>query len=51
MEEQKKIVKKIESLFKICDELEVQINSSKVNSEMLMQSVLKEAFEMENSNV
>ncbi len=44
-EEQKEIVKKIESLFKICDELEIQINSSKINSEILMQAVLKEAFE------
>jgi len=45
LKEQKEIVKKIESLFKICDELESQINSSKVNAQMLMQSVLKEAFE------
>jgi len=45
LKEQKQIVKKIESLFKICDELESQINSSKVNAQMMMQSVLKEAFE------
>ena len=45
IEEQKEIVKKIESLFKICDELETQINSSKTNSQTLMQAVLKEAFE------
>ena len=45
LEEQKEIVKKIESLFKICDELETQINSSKINSQTLMQAVLKEAFE------
>ena len=45
LEEQKEIVKKIENLFKICDELETQINSSKINSEVLMQAVLKEAFE------
>ena len=44
-EEQKEIVKKIESLFKICDELETQIKSSKINSEILMKAVLKEAFE------
>jgi len=44
-EEQKQIVKKIESLFKICDELETQINTSKENAQRLMQSVLKEAFE------
>ncbi len=48
LEEQKEIVKKIENLFKICDELETQINSSKVNSEILMQAVLKEAFEDED---
>ena len=45
LEEQKEIVKKIESLFEICDELEKQINNAKINSEMLMQSILKEAFE------
>jgi len=44
-EEQKEIVKKIKKLFKICDELETQINSSKTNSKTLMQAVLKEAFE------
>jgi len=45
LKEQKEIVKKIESLFKICDELETQINTSKENAQSLMQSVLKEAFE------
>ena len=45
IEEQEEIVKKIESLFRVCDELEEQINSSKINSQTLMQSVLKEAFE------
>ncbi len=45
LQEQKAIVKKIESLFKLCDELEEQINNSKQNSQMLMQAVLKEAFE------
>ena len=45
LEEQKEIVKKIEKLFKTCDELETQIDSSKDNSETLMQAVLKEAFE------
>jgi len=47
-EEQKEIVKKIENLFKICDELETQINSSKTDSQTLIQSVLKEAFENDN---
>ncbi len=45
LKEQKEIVKKIEKFFKICDELETQIDSSKANSEMLIQAVLKEAFE------
>ncbi len=45
LEEQREIVKKIKNLFKICDELETQINSSKDNSQILMQAVLKEAFE------
>ena len=45
LQEQKEIVKKIENLFAVCDELEAQIESSKANSEMLMQAVLKEAFE------
>ena len=44
IEEQKEIVKKIENLFGICDELETQIKSSKKNSQTLMQAVLKEAF-------
>ena len=45
LQEQKEVVKKIENLFKICDELETQINSSKTNSQTLMKAVLKEAFE------
>jgi len=45
LQEQKEIVKKLENLFKICDELETQINSSKTNSQTLMKAVLKEAFE------
>ncbi len=45
LEEQKEIVRKIENNFKICDELERQINNSKTNSQALMQAVLKEAFE------
>ena len=44
LEEQEKIVKKVEKLFAICDQLEAQITSSQNNAEQLMQSVLKEAF-------
>jgi len=42
--EQKEIVKQIEKLFAICDELEEQINSSKQNTQTLMQAILNEAF-------
>lgn len=45
IEEQQEIVNKIEKLFAKCDELEEQINNSKQNTQTLMQSVLKEAFE------
>ena len=45
IEEQKEIIKQFEKLFAICDELEEQINSSKQNTQTLMQAVLKEAFE------
>lgn len=43
--EQKEIVKKVDQLFTICDDLEAQINDSKANADILMQAVLKEAFE------
>ncbi len=45
LDEQKAIVEKIENLFAMCDELEEQIKASKSNTETLMQSILKEAFE------
>ncbi|WP_224728134.1 restriction endonuclease subunit S [Francisella sp. SYW-2] len=45
IKEQKEIVSIIEKLFAICDQLEEQINSSKENVDMLMKTVLKEAFE------
>ncbi|QOY52313.1 restriction endonuclease subunit S [Candidatus Sulfurimonas baltica] len=45
LEEQNAILKKIENLYSICDELDTQINSSKTNSQTLIQAVLKEAFE------
>jgi len=45
IEEQQEILNKIEKLFNICDKIEEQINSSKKNTQTLMQSVLKEAFE------
>jgi len=48
IQEQHKILKKVEKLFAICDELEAQITSSQANSEELMQAVLKEAFTQED---
>lgn len=44
LNEQKEIIRKIEYLFKICDELRTQINTSQINSQELMQSILNEAF-------
>jgi type I restriction enzyme S subunit len=45
LEEQKEIVKKVEILMQQCQELEQEIQTSEVNAQMLMQAVLKEAFE------
>lgn len=43
--EQKVIVSKVNSIFSICDHLKSQITKSQQDSKMLMQAVLKEAFE------
>ena len=43
--EQKRIVAKVDELMSLCDRLEEQINESKDNADVLMQAVLKEAFE------
>lgn len=45
VEEQKAIVEKVESLMQKCQGLEQEIKSSEANAQMLMQAVLKEAFE------
>lgn len=45
LEEQKGIVEKVESLMEKCRELEEGINQSEQYAQMLMQAVLKEAFE------
>ena len=42
------IVKKVEKLFAICDELEAQISGSQASADELMQAVLKEAFTQED---
>lgn len=44
IEEQKRIVAKVESLMSMCNELEQQITQSKEHAGLLMQSVLQEAF-------
>ena len=43
--EQKAIVEKVEVLIQKCTALEEEIKSSEANANMLMQAVLKEAFE------
>lgn len=53
LNEQKRIVAKVDELMRLCDELEEQIRQSKEESERLMQAVLREAFEgkdVEDSN-
>tara|TARA_B110001452_G_scaffold27040_1_gene21213 strand:+ start:1051 stop:1233 length:183 start_codon:yes stop_codon:yes gene_type:complete len=45
IEEQKAIIEKVECLMDKCRELIKRINSSENNAKMLMQAVLKEAFE------
>ena len=45
LEEQKRIVEKVEKLMATCDTLELEVQNSKTETEKLMQSVLKEAFE------
>ncbi|MFN3195277.1 MAG: restriction endonuclease subunit S [Chlorobiota bacterium] len=45
IKEQKAIVEKVDSLMQKCNELEKEINESEQHANMLMQAVLKEAFE------
>ena len=45
LEEQKAIVEKVETLMQKCQALEQEIQTSEANAQMLMQAVLKEAFE------
>ncbi len=45
LNEQKAIVEKVESLMRKCQSLEEEIKTSEANAQMLMQAVLKEAFE------
>ena len=43
--EQKRIIKKINQLMKLCDDLEEQIKENQKNAELLMDAVIREAFE------
>lgn len=51
LEEQKAIVEKVEALMQKCQHLENEIAKSETNAEMLMQAVLKEAFESKETKV
>jgi type I restriction enzyme S subunit len=50
LEEQKAIVEKVNSLMGLCDTMEQEVEQSKVYSEKLMQSVLREVFETNSIN-
>lgn len=51
LEEQKAIIEKVESLMQKCQALEQEIKTSEVHAQMLMQAVLKEAFEGKKEEV
>ncbi len=54
LNEMQRIVGKVDQLMALCDELEKAVEQSRCDSEMLMQSLLKEAFsqsEKENNVV
>lgn len=46
LNEQKRIVEKVDKLMKVCDELELRIEESKKYNEKLMESILKESFKV-----
>lgn len=50
LEEQKAIVEKVETLMQKCNALEQEITQSEEHANMLMQAVLKEAFESKTEN-
>lgn len=51
LEEQKIIIQRIEALIANCQILDSEITLSEKHSQILMQTVLKEAFEVKNENV
>lgn len=48
LSEQKRIVEKIDKLMALCDELEIKVKENQKNSELLMEVILKEAFELKS---
>jgi type I restriction enzyme S subunit len=51
LDEQKRIVEKLEKLMAFCDELEANIRESKTQAETLLQVALKEALEPKENYV
>jgi type I restriction enzyme S subunit len=51
IKEQQAIVEKVETLMQKCQALEQEIKTSEANAQMLMQAVLKEAFESKQEEV
>ena len=46
LNEQKRIVEKIDQLMKLCDELKIKVKENQKNANLLMEAVLREAFEV-----
>jgi len=49
LNEQKRIVEKVDQLMKLCDELEEKVKENQNNADLLMEAVLREAFEVKES--
>jgi type I restriction enzyme S subunit len=45
LNEQKRIVQKVAQLIKFCDDIKEQVKENQKNSELLMEAVLREAFQ------
>ena len=46
LNEQKRIVERVDQLMKLCDELEEKVQENQKNTDLLMEAVLREAFEV-----
>jgi type I restriction enzyme S subunit len=49
--EQSRIIKRIEQLMQLCDELQYSINQSKIENEKLLQGALRDALKKEEVEV